>query len=84
MALTMKDWMTSAALDELVNAFETLKPEYSAGETLRKYPYNCSPVSLTVHLKKGRHVQLIEVRLPQLSSAKFFQLKGPMLMVTVQ
>lgn len=59
----MKDWIAPAAEQELSNAYETLKSEYIAGQTLQRYPYDCSPHALTVHLTKARRVQLIDVSL---------------------
>ena len=64
MADLMRDWICPTANDEFFNAFESLKSEYTPGQVLQKYPYDCSPDDVTVHITKGRHVQLIAVSLP--------------------
>jgi hypothetical protein len=61
MSSLMKDWITPTALDELSNAYETLRLNYVAGETYQNPPYDCTPAAVTVHLTQGRRVQLIEV-----------------------
>ena len=66
MASLMRDWITPMVLDELSTAFATLKSQYTAGETLQKYPYECSSSAVSVHLDKTRRVQLIGVSTLQL------------------
>jgi hypothetical protein len=64
MSSMMKNWIAPAVLDELSSALATLKSQYTAGETLQKYPYDCSPTAVSVHFTKQRRVQLIEVSSP--------------------
>ncbi|KAG0645444.1 hypothetical protein D0Z07_8498 [Hyphodiscus hymeniophilus] len=60
MSSMMKNWIAPAVLDEFSSALATLKSQYTAGETLQKYPYDCSPTAVSVHLKRPGRVQLIE------------------------
>jgi hypothetical protein len=62
MASHMRDWIAPVALKELSAAYECFETAYQPGKALEWDHFICSPDAVTVHLTKGRSIQIVDVR----------------------
>lgn len=70
MSASMRDWIVPLVETELRAALSSFQASYVPGQTLKEGHRVCGPDTLSVRVKKGREVQIIEVssRLPMRSA----------------
>lgn len=62
MASLMQDWIAPTALEELEAAYDCLKADYQPGQSFKNGQIRSSSKGIvTVHLKIGRHIQILDV-----------------------
>jgi hypothetical protein len=72
MAASMRDWIGPLVETELKSALTSFEGKFIPGQRAEDDHRICGPDSVSVHVKKGQEVQIIEVRnaLPGLLLAK--------------
>ena len=69
MSASMRDWIGPVVEAELNNALTSFQESYVPGQSVQEGCRTCGPDTVTVNIKKGRQVQLIEVRWSLLSNS---------------
>jgi hypothetical protein len=61
MSASMRDWIGPLVESELNSALASFEGKYVPGQKVEDGHKICGPDTVTVHVKKGREVQIIEV-----------------------
>jgi hypothetical protein len=61
MSTSMRDWIGPLVASELNGALTTFEGNYVPGQRVEEAHRSCGPDTVTVNVKKGREVQIIEV-----------------------
>jgi hypothetical protein len=57
----LRDWIAQVVEDELAAAVRSFREGYTPGKHMQKGHLACSPDALTIHLKKGKYIQIVDV-----------------------
>jgi hypothetical protein len=71
MSASMRDWIGPLVESELSIALTSFEGKFVPGQKVEEGHRVCGPDTVTVHVKKGREVQIIEVgsHLPMISAS---------------